>query len=191
MKEKNAWLTQHRPKGTNASTTRRRSFAHDIKFAKEFELAWLLRWCLSRITRVSEGTQELIHGLLEWEAYEEWRGRERCKLRLHATKQIDMLMLICSSCQLSTGRFPLSLRSDSFPGIQRHSTSLFASISIRGSLPPIWSDTSYPRLLIRIITFPYPMLRSSALCPYHICQSSKCDGTLTTLLHSIYILRIF
>ncbi|EIW72287.1 hypothetical protein TREMEDRAFT_20593, partial [Tremella mesenterica DSM 1558] len=61
----------------NGSRTKSSDFAQDIKFAKEHELAWLLRWGLSRITRIREGTRELCHGVLEWEVYEEWRGRER------------------------------------------------------------------------------------------------------------------
>ncbi|WVF68828.1 hypothetical protein IAT40_003601 [Kwoniella sp. CBS 6097] len=67
-----------------ASTSQLRSrqsntFAQEVRFAKEQELAWLLRWALSRITRVKEraGGKEIVHGVLEWEAYEEWRGRER------------------------------------------------------------------------------------------------------------------
>jgi hypothetical protein len=52
----------------------------DLQFAKEHELAWLLRWSLSRIVRLKDGTREACHGVLEWEAYEEWRGRERGKL---------------------------------------------------------------------------------------------------------------
>jgi len=53
------------------------SFQQDLQFAKEHELAWLLRWALSRITRLKEGSREVCHGMLEWEVYEEWRGRER------------------------------------------------------------------------------------------------------------------
>lgn len=49
----------------------------DLQFAKEHELAWLLRWSLSRIVRLKDGTREACRGVLEWEAYEEWRGRER------------------------------------------------------------------------------------------------------------------
>ena len=56
------------------------TFQQDLQFAKEHELAWLLRWALSRITRLKEGSREVCHGLLEWEVYEEWRGRERGKL---------------------------------------------------------------------------------------------------------------
>jgi hypothetical protein len=56
------------------------SFQQDLQFAKEHELAWLLRWALSRITRLKEGSREVCHGILEWEVYEEWRGRERGKL---------------------------------------------------------------------------------------------------------------
>ncbi|TYJ51313.1 hypothetical protein B9479_008121 [Cryptococcus floricola] len=53
------------------------SFLQDIKFAKEHELAWLFRWALSRITRVKEGARVICHGVMEWQVYEEWRGRER------------------------------------------------------------------------------------------------------------------
>ena len=56
------------------------TFQQDLQFAKEHELDWLLHWALSRITRLKEGSREVCHGLLEWEVYEEWRGRERGKL---------------------------------------------------------------------------------------------------------------
>jgi hypothetical protein len=56
------------------------SFQQDLQFAKEHELAWLLRWALSRMTRLKEGSREVCHGMLEWEIYEEWRGRERGEL---------------------------------------------------------------------------------------------------------------
>ncbi|WWD20031.1 hypothetical protein CI109_104504 [Kwoniella shandongensis] len=59
------------------ATGRREAFLRDIQFAKEYELAWFLRWAISRIKRVKEGTRDLYHGVLEWEVYEEWRGRER------------------------------------------------------------------------------------------------------------------
>ncbi|WWC65566.1 uncharacterized protein I303_108184 [Kwoniella dejecticola CBS 10117] len=59
------------------SKSRYEAFKQDVIFAKEHELAWLLRWALSRITRIKEGVKEICHGVLEWEAYEEWRGRER------------------------------------------------------------------------------------------------------------------
>jgi hypothetical protein len=55
------------------------SFKDDLRYAKEFELAWLLRWALSRVTRRAEETKEVLRGLIEWDAYEEWRGRERCE----------------------------------------------------------------------------------------------------------------
>ncbi|OWZ45114.1 hypothetical protein C356_03199 [Cryptococcus neoformans c45] len=57
--------------------TRLNAFIHDIRFAKEHELAWFLRWALSRITRVKENAKTICHGVMEWEVYEEWRGRER------------------------------------------------------------------------------------------------------------------
>jgi hypothetical protein len=56
---------------------RREAWLQELAFVREYELAWLLRWALSRITRVREGTREVSHGVLEWEVYEEWRGRER------------------------------------------------------------------------------------------------------------------
>ncbi|WWC93117.1 uncharacterized protein L201_008084 [Kwoniella dendrophila CBS 6074] len=62
---------------TSNSRSKQDSFRQDIKFAKEQELAWLLRWALSRITRIREGVREICHGVLEWDAYEEFRGRER------------------------------------------------------------------------------------------------------------------
>ncbi|WVO13648.1 hypothetical protein L204_101269 [Cryptococcus depauperatus] len=53
------------------------SFRQDLTFAKEYELAWLLRWALSRIARFNEGARVICRGVMEWEVYEEWRGRER------------------------------------------------------------------------------------------------------------------
>lgn len=60
------------PTKTSATT-----FAQDVTFASDQELAWLLRWALSRMTRVREPTREICHGCMDWEMYEEWRGRER------------------------------------------------------------------------------------------------------------------
>jgi len=53
------------------------TFLEDLRFAREYELAWLLRWALSRVVRIKEGSHERLHGVIEWEIYEEWRGRER------------------------------------------------------------------------------------------------------------------
>ncbi|KAL7424843.1 hypothetical protein Q5752_000528 [Cryptotrichosporon argae] len=53
------------------------TFKEDLSYARDYDLAWLLRWALSRMTRVREGTRELCHGCIEWDVYEEWRGRER------------------------------------------------------------------------------------------------------------------
>ncbi|OCF39995.1 hypothetical protein I317_06192 [Kwoniella heveanensis CBS 569] len=70
------------------------TFAQEVRFAKEHELAWLLRWALSRITRIKEkaGGKEVVHGTLEWEAYEEWRGRERAAS--HPTDAFPFLAVI-------------------------------------------------------------------------------------------------
>lgn len=57
------------------------AFTQDVQFANDHELAWLLRWALSRLTRVREGTREAYHGCLDWDMYEEWRGRERGESR--------------------------------------------------------------------------------------------------------------
>ncbi|KAK8849410.1 hypothetical protein IAR55_004742 [Kwoniella newhampshirensis] len=59
------------------SQSKHEAFLQNVQFANEQELAWLLRWAMSRITRVKEGSHQTSHGVLEWEAYEEWRGRER------------------------------------------------------------------------------------------------------------------
>jgi hypothetical protein len=37
---------------------------------------------MSRITRLKERSREVCHGVLEWDIYEEWRGRERGKLNM-------------------------------------------------------------------------------------------------------------
>lgn len=67
---------------TSDASRRQARFQQDIKVAMEHELAWLLRWALSRLVRKREGTGETLHGVLEWEIYEEWRGRERGALDL-------------------------------------------------------------------------------------------------------------
>lgn len=64
----------------SSSIPRRDAWARDLAFAREHDLGWMLRWALSRIVRVKEGTREVLHGVLDWEVYEEWRGRERGKL---------------------------------------------------------------------------------------------------------------
>ena len=61
----------------SSSTIRRDAWVRDLAYAEEHDLAWMLRWALSKIVRVKEGTGDVCHGLLEWEVYEEWRGRER------------------------------------------------------------------------------------------------------------------
>ncbi|ORY34991.1 hypothetical protein BCR39DRAFT_462229 [Naematelia encephala] len=59
------------------SKHRSESFKQDILYAKEHELAWLLRWALSHLARIREGTREVLRGMIEWDVYEEWRGREK------------------------------------------------------------------------------------------------------------------
>lgn len=70
-------LTRSENHSVSQSSTKSQSFSHDLQYAKEYELAWFLRWALSRITRKKEGSREVSHGIIEWEIYEEWRGRER------------------------------------------------------------------------------------------------------------------
>lgn len=52
-------------------------FTQDLPFAKVHELAWFLRWAMSRVIRINEVTGDEVHGLIEWGVYEEWRGQER------------------------------------------------------------------------------------------------------------------
>jgi hypothetical protein len=74
--DQNSSSTRH-PQSSSSSSSTFQSFARDLQYAKEYELAWFLRWALSRITRRKEGTGEICHGIIEWDIYEEWRGRER------------------------------------------------------------------------------------------------------------------
>lgn len=71
----------YRTHNRNPTRTAVATWEQDLKFANDQELAWLLRWALSRLTRVRDGTREMSHGCIEWEQYEEWRGRERGQLR--------------------------------------------------------------------------------------------------------------
>ncbi|GMK54845.1 hypothetical protein CspeluHIS016_0114310 [Cutaneotrichosporon spelunceum] len=65
----------------------------DIRFASDQELAWLLRWALSRLTRIREGTREMCHGCFEWDMYEDWRGREKAaKYPLDAFDQLQDIL---------------------------------------------------------------------------------------------------
>lgn len=68
--------TRH-PPSSSSSSSASQSFSRDLQYAKEYELAWFLRWTMSRITRRKDGTGEICHGIIEWDIYEEWRGRER------------------------------------------------------------------------------------------------------------------
>ncbi|KLT40277.1 hypothetical protein CC85DRAFT_322125 [Cutaneotrichosporon oleaginosum] len=69
------------------------TFEQDIRFASDHELAWLLRWALSRMTRIREGTREVCHGCIEWDMYEEWRGRERAaKYPFDAFNQLQSIL---------------------------------------------------------------------------------------------------
>ncbi|BEI86684.1 hypothetical protein CcaverHIS002_0700300 [Cutaneotrichosporon cavernicola] len=69
------------------------TFDQDIRFASDHELAWLLRWALSRLTRIREGTREVCHGCFEWDMYEEWRGREKAaKYPLDAFNQLQSIL---------------------------------------------------------------------------------------------------
>ncbi|WVR08331.1 hypothetical protein IAU60_005384 [Kwoniella sp. DSM 27419] len=68
-------------------------FVRDLAFASLNEVAWFLRWALARITRVRDDTHEVCHGVLDWEVYEEWRGRERAaSYRLEAFPFLSTLL---------------------------------------------------------------------------------------------------
>lgn len=53
------------------------TFSDDVRTAREHELAWALRWTLSKVWRVQHGTGITMTGLLDWDAYEDWRAREK------------------------------------------------------------------------------------------------------------------
>ena len=74
--------------------TRHLNWTQDLRLAKEYELAWLLRWALSRVVRVREGTREISHGLLQWEIYEEWRGRERGGHVLQSFSRLSVVLTL-------------------------------------------------------------------------------------------------
>lgn len=70
------------------TTEKYKVYQEDLKFAGEHEIAWLLRWSLSRAVRVNGDSQQgpnpiggdlpfEMRGLLDWERYEDWRGREQ------------------------------------------------------------------------------------------------------------------
>ena len=73
LRSKNSQITP----GSQNVSWQQQGFIHDLKLAKEHELAWLLRWALASLTRIREGSGEVLHGVMEWKVYEEWRGRER------------------------------------------------------------------------------------------------------------------
>lgn len=58
------------------STPQERAWAQEVSYSGEREIAWVLRWGLSRILRV-RGLGEEKRGLLDFGMYEDWRGRER------------------------------------------------------------------------------------------------------------------
>ncbi|ODN78262.1 hypothetical protein L202_03911 [Cryptococcus amylolentus CBS 6039] len=128
------------------------SFLQDIKFAKEHELAWLFRWALSRITRVKEGARVICHGVMEWEAYEEWRGRERVAGYPADTfpymKQLvppDVYTLILSPLFHLLSRFAAHSH---LSGLTPHAlSSLFAPLlfDIPTSIPALASHTIFVR----------------------------------------------
>src|SRR4051812_32615833 len=79
------------------------AYAQNMRHAHPHELAWFLRWALGRVVRlqrteayaadtVQGARPEVDHarakGLLEWDDYEQWRGRERgmsrCGLAIHS-----------------------------------------------------------------------------------------------------------
>lgn len=66
---------------TKGGTTTYRS---NLRFAHPQELAWFLRWSLARVVRVKGEPMVLgdafeleQRGLIDWEDYEDWRGKER------------------------------------------------------------------------------------------------------------------
>jgi hypothetical protein len=65
------------------TTEKYKAYVEDVKFAGECEIAWLLRWGMGRVVRVERGARDgvkrEVRGLLEWERYEDWRGRERSR----------------------------------------------------------------------------------------------------------------
>jgi len=61
---------------TARSTPQERAWAQEVSYSGERELAWVLRWGMSRVLRV-RGVGEEKRGLVDFEIYEDWRGRER------------------------------------------------------------------------------------------------------------------
>ena len=51
-----------------------------MSYSGERELAWVLRWGVSRMLRV-RGPGEELRGLVDIDVYEDWRGREKSESR--------------------------------------------------------------------------------------------------------------
>ncbi len=91
----NSHNSYHIDRTNNPISRARATYTQNLRFAHPHELAWFLRWALARVVRITrlEATvpgphREFIEvvdmeerGLLEWEGYENWRGRERGKRR--------------------------------------------------------------------------------------------------------------
>lgn len=71
----------------------------EVGYSGERELAWVLRWGLSRILRV-RGAGEEKRGLVDFELFEDWRGREKseshCSYALQRGLKTDALCFSCS-----------------------------------------------------------------------------------------------
>jgi hypothetical protein len=94
-------IADHRHTSSNIASARPAhvTYAQNLRLASPHELAWFLRWALARVVRLrrtqssaGETFQEppadrnpaQDRGLLEWEDYELWRGRERGVCRFPA-----------------------------------------------------------------------------------------------------------
>ena len=97
-----------------------------IRFAKEHELAWLLRWALAQVVRLKEGTKEMLRGMMEWEVYEEWRGRERGEIPTGKGLICPSTDCMSESRQLPHRCLPLPLRIAPIRGLRSHPCSTLA-----------------------------------------------------------------
>jgi hypothetical protein len=79
------------------------NWRQEVTFSPERELAWVMRWAMSRVLQVRgavddghgghvPGTREERRGLVEWEVYEEWRGREKGELSSSLESHVRLLI---------------------------------------------------------------------------------------------------
>jgi len=160
-------------------------FQQDLRFAKEHELAWLLRWALSRISRIKEATREVLHGVMEWESYEEWRGRERGALFLVQINVTSCQTELLTSCQLPSRCFPFPLDSRPRCLSSRPDSSHASPLASRRTLPLI--RTHATRLILPLCAshLQYSLDLASDDKPFNLRSRCIRDRASSASLHSV------